>query len=41
MRAAVASILVETLERIGPRYPAVGAAQRRELAAGRRRLLAE
>jgi polyphosphate kinase 2 (PPK2 family) len=41
MRAAVASILVETLERIGPRYPAVSAAQRRELAGGRRRLLAE
>ena len=41
MRAAVASILVETLERIDPRYPDVSAAQRRELAAGRRRLLAE
>jgi PPK2 family polyphosphate:nucleotide phosphotransferase len=41
MRAAVARTLVETLERIDPRYPPVGAAQRRELAAGRRRLLAE
>jgi PPK2 family polyphosphate:nucleotide phosphotransferase len=41
MRAAVARILVETLEEIGPRYPPVGPAQRRELAAGRRRLLAE
>ena len=41
MRATVARILVETLERIDPRYPGVSAAQRRELAAGRRRLLAE
>ncbi len=41
MRAAVARILVETLERIDPRYPPVGAAQRRELAAGKRCLLAE
>jgi PPK2 family polyphosphate:nucleotide phosphotransferase len=41
MRAAVARILVETLERIGPRYPRVGAAQRRELRLGRKRLLAE
>jgi len=41
MRAAVARILVETLEQIDPRYPKVSAAQRRELQAGRRRLLAE
>jgi PPK2 family polyphosphate:nucleotide phosphotransferase len=41
MRAAVARILVETLEEIDPRYPPVGPAQRRELTAGRRRLLAE
>ncbi len=41
MRATVARILVEMLERIDPRYPGVSAAQRRELAAGRRRLLAE
>jgi PPK2 family polyphosphate:nucleotide phosphotransferase len=41
MRAAVARILVETLERIGPAYPKLGAAQGRELEAGRKRLLAE
>jgi PPK2 family polyphosphate:nucleotide phosphotransferase len=41
MRAAVARILVETLERMDPRYPRLRAAQRRELQQGRRRLLAE
>jgi PPK2 family polyphosphate:nucleotide phosphotransferase len=41
MRAAVARILVETLERVGPAFPKLGAAQRRELQAGRKRLLAE
>jgi PPK2 family polyphosphate:nucleotide phosphotransferase len=41
MRAAVARILVETLERIDPRFPRVGAAQRKALQQGRRRLLAE
>ena len=41
MRAAVARILVETLERIGPAFPKLGAAQRRELQAGRKRLLSE
>jgi PPK2 family polyphosphate:nucleotide phosphotransferase len=41
MRAAVARILVETLERIDPRYPRVDAAQRKELQQGRKRLLAE
>jgi PPK2 family polyphosphate:nucleotide phosphotransferase len=41
MRAAVASILVETLERIGPRTPAVCAAPRGVGGGGRRRLLAE
>ena len=41
MRAAVARILVETLEGIDPRYPRVGAAQREELEQGRKRLLAE
>jgi PPK2 family polyphosphate:nucleotide phosphotransferase len=41
MRAAVARILVETLERIGPSYPKLDAAQRRDLAAGRKRLLAD
>ncbi len=41
MRAAVARILVETLERIDPAYPKLGAVQRRELQEGRRRLLAE
>ena len=38
MRAAVARILVETLERIGPAYPKLDAAQRRELQEGRKRL---
>ncbi len=41
MRATVARILVETLERMDPRYPRVDARQRRELAAGRRRLSSE
>jgi PPK2 family polyphosphate:nucleotide phosphotransferase len=41
MRTAVARILVETLEKIDPRYPKVSVAQRRELQAGRKRLLAE
>jgi PPK2 family polyphosphate:nucleotide phosphotransferase len=41
MRAAVARILVETLEHVDPRYPRLSAAQRRELQQGRRRLLAE
>jgi hypothetical protein len=41
MRAAVARVLVETLERIDPRFPRVGAAQRKALQQGRRRLLAE
>jgi PPK2 family polyphosphate:nucleotide phosphotransferase len=41
MRAAVARILVETLESVDPRYPKLGAAQRRELGQGRRRLRAE
>jgi PPK2 family polyphosphate:nucleotide phosphotransferase len=41
LRAAVARILVETLERIGPSYPKLDAAQRRELREGRRRLRAE
>ncbi len=41
MRAAVARILVETLERIDPRYPPVDAAQARDLQEGRRRLEAE
>jgi PPK2 family polyphosphate:nucleotide phosphotransferase len=41
MRAAVARILVETLESIDPRYPRLGAAQRKELQQGRKRLLAE
>jgi PPK2 family polyphosphate:nucleotide phosphotransferase len=40
-RAAVAKILVETLERVHPEYPKVDAAQRRELKEGRKRLLAE
>jgi PPK2 family polyphosphate:nucleotide phosphotransferase len=38
MRAAVAKILVETLERVGPEFPKVDAAQRKELEAGRQRL---
>ena len=41
MRAAVARILVETLERIDPGYPKLDAGQRRELQEGRKRLLAE
>ena len=41
MRAAVAKILVETLERVDPEYPKLDAAQRRELKEGRKRLLAE
>jgi PPK2 family polyphosphate:nucleotide phosphotransferase len=41
MRAAVARILVETLERIGPKYPGLGASLRKELREGRKRLLAE
>jgi PPK2 family polyphosphate:nucleotide phosphotransferase len=41
MRAAVARILVETLEAIGPEYPSVDAGQRRELEEGRRRLESE
>jgi PPK2 family polyphosphate:nucleotide phosphotransferase len=38
MRAAVAKILVETLERLDPQFPTLDAAQRKELAAGRKRL---
>ena len=41
MRAAVARVLVEVLERVGPAYPKLGAAQRKELQVGRKRLLAE
>jgi hypothetical protein len=41
MRAAVARILVETLERIDPRFPDVDARQRKELESGRQRLDAE
>jgi PPK2 family polyphosphate:nucleotide phosphotransferase len=41
MRAAVARIVVETLESVDPKYPAVGAAQRRDLEEGRRRLESE
>jgi PPK2 family polyphosphate:nucleotide phosphotransferase len=41
MRAAVARILVETLEGIGPAYPKLDAAQRKELQEGRKRLLEE
>ena len=41
MRAAVARVLVEVLERVGPAYPKLGAAQRKELKVGRKRLLAE
>ncbi len=41
MRAAVARILVETLESIDPRYPVVDAAQKRELRNGKKRLEAE
>ena len=38
MRVAVARILVETLERMDPRYPELDADQRGELEEGRRRL---
>ncbi len=41
MRAAVAGILVETLEQLKPDYPKVDAAQRRELAEGLSRLQRE
>ena len=41
MRAAVARILVETRESIDPRYPALDAAQKRELQDGKRRLESE
>jgi PPK2 family polyphosphate:nucleotide phosphotransferase len=41
MRAAVARILVETLEQISPKYPKVSAAQREELQEGKKRLLSE
>jgi PPK2 family polyphosphate:nucleotide phosphotransferase len=41
MRAAVARILVETLESLDPRYPQVDAAQKRDLQTGRRRLESE
>ncbi len=41
MRAAVARILVETLESIDPRYPAVDAVQKRELQDGKKRLESE
>ena len=41
MRAAVAKILVETLERVDPAFPKLDAAKRAELAEGRKRLLAE
>jgi hypothetical protein len=41
MRAAVAKILVETLERVNPDFPKLDAAQRKELDAGRRRLASE
>jgi PPK2 family polyphosphate:nucleotide phosphotransferase len=41
MRAAVAKILVETLERVNPEFPKLDAANRGELAEGRKRLLGE
>jgi len=41
MRAAVARILVETLESIDPRYPVVDAALERELRVGKKRLESE
>ena len=41
MRAAVAKILVETLERVNPDFPTLDAAQHKELDAGRRRLAGE
>jgi len=41
MRAAVARVLVETLESIDPRYPAVDATQKRDLQEGKKRLESE
>jgi PPK2 family polyphosphate:nucleotide phosphotransferase len=41
MRAAVAKILVETLERVAPEFPKLDAGKRGELAEGKKRLLAE
>ena len=41
MRAAVARILVETPARLEPGFPGLDAAKRKELAEGRKRLLAE
>jgi PPK2 family polyphosphate:nucleotide phosphotransferase len=41
MRLAVADIIAQTMEGLTLDYPAIGAAQRRELAAAKRRLLAE
>jgi PPK2 family polyphosphate:nucleotide phosphotransferase len=41
MRAAVAKILVETLESVDPEFPKLDAAKRAELAEGKKRLLAE
>lgn len=41
MRAAVAKILVETLERVDPEYPKLDAGKRAELAEGKKRLEAE
>ena len=41
MRAAVARILVETLARLKPEFPGLDGAKRKELAEGRKRLLAE
>ncbi len=41
MRAAVAAILVETLEGVDPRYPKLDAGKKQELEQGRKRLLAE
>jgi PPK2 family polyphosphate:nucleotide phosphotransferase len=41
MRAAVARILVETLESIDPRYPTVDATQKRDLQEGKKRLESE
>jgi PPK2 family polyphosphate:nucleotide phosphotransferase len=41
MRAAVARILVATLEKIDPKYPKLNSAQREELQEGRKRLLSE
>ena len=39
--AAVARVILETLDRMNPAFPAVDAAQRKELEAGRRRLESE